>query len=128
MNVHLTVTDLLENASRLDSSEFESFFKSMLTLRAKRIAPVLTQKEADVLEKIYSKLPASVIERYELLTEKRRDETIAPKEYEELLGLIPVVEQYNVERMKNIVELASLRNTTAQELMKQLGLMPLYNG
>ena len=128
MNAPLTVPDLLDNASRLDTSEFESFFKAMLALRAKRIAPVLSQKEADLLEKIYTKLPSSTTERYDLLTEKRRAETISPEEYDELLGLVQTVEQYNVQRLKLIVELADLRKVTAQQLMKQLGLMPLYNG
>lgn len=128
MNAPLTVPDLLDNASRLDTNEFESFFKAMLALRAKRIAPVLSQKEADLLEKIYTKLPSDTMERYDLLTEKRRSETISAEEYDELLGLVQIVEQYNVQRLKLVVELANLRKITAQQLMKQLGLMPLYNG
>lgn len=122
----LTVSDLLDNASRLDSRDFESFYKALLTLRARRIAPVLSQKETDLLEKIYQKLPSETSERYDLLTNKRRDDNIPPAEYEELLALVSTVEQYNVQRLKFIVELASLRKMTAQELMEKLGLMPLY--
>lgn len=128
MNAPLTVPDLLDNASRLNTSEFESFFNALLALRAKRVAPVLTQKEADLLEKIYAKLPPATLERYDALTEKRRAETISPEEYKELLHLVQVVEQYNVERLNLIVELAALRKVTAQQLMKHLGLMPLHNG
>ncbi len=128
MNTPLSVPDLLDNASRLNTSDFESFVKEILTLRAKRVAPVLSQKETDMLEKIYTKLPSDTLTRYDLLTEKRRTETISPEEYDELLGLVQIVEQYNVERLKRIVELAALRKVTAQKLMKQLGLMPLHNG
>lgn len=124
----LTVSDLLDNASRLNSGDFESFYKALLTLRARRIAPVLSQKETDLLEKIYQKLPSETLERYDLLTNKRRDDNITPAEYEELLALVSTVEQYNVQRLKFIVELAALRQMTAQELMEQLGLMPLYHG
>lgn len=125
MNAPLTVPDLLDNASRLNTSDLESFVKEVLTLRAKRIAPVLSQKEADLLEKIYAKLPSETLTRYDLLTEKRRAGTISSEEYDELLDLVQIVEQYNVERLKLIVELAALRKVTAQKLMKQLGLMPL---
>ncbi len=128
MNAPLTVPDLLDNASRLNTSDLESFVKEVLTLRAKRVAPVLSQKEADLLDKIYAKLPSDTIARYDLLTERRRAGTISPEEYDELLGLVQIVEQYNVERLKHIVELAALRKVTAQKLMKQLGLMPLHNG
>lgn len=128
MNAPLSVPDLLDSASRLEAGDLESFVKAVLTLRAKRVASVLSQKEADLLEKIYVKLPLNSIARYDLLTEKRREETITPEEYDELLGLVKIVEHYNVERLKLIVELAGLRKVTAQKLMKQLGLMPLHNG
>ncbi len=67
MNVPLTVPDLLDNAARLGTNEFESFFKVMLALRAKRIAPVLSDEEHNLLEKIYSKLPVSTTDLYEKL-------------------------------------------------------------
>lgn len=119
---------MLDGASRLGSNDFESFFKEMLALRAQRIAPVMTQKEALLLERIYTKLPVATLEQYDQLSEKRRLGTISDDEYRILLDLIPIVEQYNVDRMKSIVELAGLRKMTAQALMKQLDLMPLHNG
>lgn len=105
--------------------QFESFFNAVLALRAKRVAPVLPQKETDLLEKIYTKLPAATQERYDLLTKKRRAETISAEEYGELLELVHVSEHYNVERLKCIVELAALRKVTVEQLMEQLGLMPI---
>lgn len=119
-----TVPDLLDKVSHLDNSEFESFVNAVLTLRAKRVAPVLPQKETDLLEKIYTKLPAATQERYDLLTEKRRAGTISAEEYGELLELVRVTEHYNVERLKLIVELAALRKVTIEQLMEQLGLIP----
>ncbi|MFM9949171.1 MAG: hypothetical protein ACKV1O_14620 [Saprospiraceae bacterium] len=83
---------------------------------------------SDLLEKIYQKLPSETSERYDLLTNKRREDNITPPEYEELLALVSIVEQHNVQRLKFIVELAALRKMTAQELMEKLGLMPLYHG
>lgn len=128
MHQPLTVSDLIQNASQLDNRDFESFYKALLALRARRIAPVLTQKETELLEKIYQKLPSETLERYERLTNKRREDDIAPEEYQELLGLVQVVEQYNVQRLKYLAELAAMRKITTQELMQQLGLMPLHNG
>lgn len=128
MNAPLSVPDLLDNASRLENQEFESFFKALLDMYAKKVSPVLSLTEAELLEKIYQKLPKSVDERYTTLTEKRKKNQIGESEYQELLQLVPIIEQYNVERLKNIAELAHLRQTTAQTLMEQLGLMPLYHG
>lgn len=128
MNEPLTVPDLLDNASKLSSNDFETFIKEVLTLRAKRLAPVLTERETSLLEKIYRKLPEAILKRHEWLSEKRRQENISKEEYEELLALTQMLEKDNVERMEYIVELASSRKVTPQALMKQLDLMPLHNG
>ena len=128
MNPPLTVPDLLDSASRLGANEFESFFKELLALRAKRIAPVLSEEENNLIEKIYAKLPSNTTAQYALFSEKRRLGTINPSEYETLLSLVPIVEKYNVERLQYIIKLAELRKLTPQILMNQLGLMPLHNG
>ncbi len=127
MNESITVPDLIDSASRLNEGEFEAFFKQILALRAKRVAPVASGKEAELLQAIYKKLPSNILKRYDSLTAKRQKETITSTEYEELMTLVKEVEQYNVTRLGYIVELAALRGVTPQELMKQLGLMPLYN-
>ena len=128
MNESITVPDLIDSASRLNEGEFDSFFRQVLALRAKRIVPVATAEETKLLQAIYKKLPSDLFERYQTLTEKRKLETINSAEYEELMTLTKKVEQYNVARLEYIVKLAALRGVTPQELMAQLGLMPLYNG
>ena len=125
MNAPLTVPDLLDNAARLAYPEFESFFKAMLDMRARRLAPVLPAEESVLLEKIYQKLPENILIRYKMLSEQRQNGIISNEAYQELLRLIPVVEQYNVERLKCMVALAELRKITVQELMEELSLIPL---
>lgn len=120
------VSDLLDSAKQLQHNDFEDFVSSMLALRAKRIAPVLSQEETVLLEKIYEKLPDDVLNRYQYLTELRKNNNISEEEYEELMDLVKQTEAYNVERLKHIVALASLRKVTVPDLMKQLGLMPLH--
>ncbi len=122
-----TVSELLDNAARLDTGDFDAFFHEMLTLRARRVAPVLSKEESILLRTVYEKLPEQTAMRYNLLTQKRQAEDIAEKEYQELLQLVTLVEKHNVQRLEAIVRLAKLRNVTPQELMKKLGLLPLYD-
>ena len=128
MNRRVALTDLLDKVSRLEKGEFDAFFHEMLSLRATRVAPVLPQEESVLLQKIYLKLPKRTQQRYEALSAKRKSGGIQTDEYAELLKLVSVVEKHNVERLNAIVELAGQRRITPQELMKQLGLMPLHNG
>jgi 4-hydroxy-3-methylbut-2-enyl diphosphate reductase IspH len=127
MTTLLSITDLIDNASRLESVEFNTFFNEILALRAKRVTTVLSNTESNLLKTIYQKMPNTTQKRYDQLTLKRQNETINEAEYAELLILVKEFEQQNVTRLKSIVELASIRKITAQELMKQLGLMPLRN-
>ncbi len=127
MNVQPSVTDLLDNISQLGKNDFEVFFREILSLRARRVAQVLPQAESVLLGNVYQHLPDDIEQRYEVLSEKRQAQTIQPDEYTELLKLVDIVEKYNVQRLQYIVELANLRKMTVQDLMQQLGLMPLHN-
>jgi len=94
-------------------------------MRARCLVSVLPAEESVLLEKIYQKLPKNILSRYEMLSEQRQNGSISNEAYQELLRLIPVVEQYNVERLKCMVALAELRKITVQELMEELSLIPI---
>jgi hypothetical protein len=126
MTTSPAVSDLLNSAKQLQNTDFEDFVSSLLALRATRIAPVLSSEETMLLEKIYEKLPSTLLNRYQYLTELRKKNDISENEYEELLELVKQTESYNVERLQHIVKLAALRQVTVQTLMTQLGLMPLH--
>jgi hypothetical protein len=128
MIAQLSVPDLLANASMLEMGEFDLFFKEIMSLRATRLTPVLSPVETVLLAKIYKKLSEKTAIRIELLTEKRVANTIQSAEYTELLKLSAVVEKFNVQRLHHIIELAKIRKMIPQDLMNQLGLMPLHNG
>ncbi len=125
MQAQLSVPDLLENVDKLSGSDFEKFLRDVLSLRAKRVAPVLMPIESELLKKVYQKWPSSISKRYDILTTKRKSGTITESEYDELLELVKSSEQYNVERMKAIIDLALIRKVSVPELMKSLDILPL---
>jgi hypothetical protein len=59
--------------------------------------------------------------RYEELLDKRRAESLAPGEYEELQRLTDQVEMLNAKRVADLSELARLRQVPINELLSQLG-------
>jgi hypothetical protein len=64
----------------------------VLALRAKRRAPSLPGKETELLQKINQDLPVEMQQRFNLLTAKRRAETLTSEEYQELLDLVDEIE------------------------------------
>ena len=120
------VDQLLQDVARLGSGELEQFTDRFLALRARRRAPSLPKREAELLQLINRGLPAEVRQRYDALNDKLHAETITDEEHQVLLGLIEQVKQSDVERLRHLIELAQLRQLSLDELMDQLGWRPTY--
>ena len=81
-----------------------------------------TDIERELLLKINQGLPPIVQTRYDELTAKRRSDTIKAEELQELLGLINLIEKSDAERIRNLAQLAHLRQTSLTALMNDLGI------
>jgi hypothetical protein len=98
-----------------------------LALRARRRAPSLPQREAELLQLINRGVPAEVRRRYDELNDQLHAETITDGEQQELLKLIEQIEQADAERLRHLAELAQLRQVPLDMFMDQLGLRrPTY--
>ncbi len=95
-----------------------------MRLRAERRAPHLSPEESDLLLKINTPLPEETWKRYSKLQAGLKADKLTKAEYAELLQLIDVVELDNAERIGHLIELARLRGTTLDVLMKSLGIGP----
>lgn len=121
---HVSVDELLNGVAQLETPELERFISRVLSLRAKRVSPSVSQDEAELLEKINQGLPLDVQQRYDELTAKRRAEILTPEEHKELLALIDHNEEADAERLQALTELAQLRHISVPSLMAELGIRP----
>ncbi|MCB0839316.1 MAG: STAS/SEC14 domain-containing protein [Bacteroidetes bacterium] len=112
--------DLLKGVEQLELNELEDFLGKVLKLRAKKLAPSLPAKEAQLLEIINKAIPASLSDQFIELDKKRNAETLTHKEHEELIEIVKKIESLNAERMEALAELANIRQVSLKDLMKQL--------
>ena len=124
LNAQVSSDELLRAASQLDSSELNILADRILTLRAQRRVSNLTLAETDLLLKINIGLSDETWKRYNDLKTRLHEETISGEEHRELLSLIDDVEADNAKRLGYLVELAGLRGTTLDSLMRSLGIGP----
>jgi hypothetical protein len=87
----------------------------------------MTKKEAKLLQIINHNFSETEQARFDKLIEKRQADTITDEELEELKALSTYSEEIAVERVKALTELATLRNKTVRELMKELDVKPHKN-
>jgi len=87
------------------------------------------QTEEDLLARIRlnSRLPDTAARRFNRLRRKFQDETITESELTEYQGLISRLEWMTVERLEALIELARIRGTDIETLMRQLGLYKKRN-
>lgn len=84
--------------------------------------PTVTDREAVLLQKINLEISSENWELYLNLKEKQQNNTLSPKEKEQLMGLTEEIEMANAKRISVLAELAQLRNVPIRVLMEQLGL------
>lgn len=87
--------------------------------------PHLSHSEAELLDQVDLGVSSETWDRYYALIGKRDDGTLTGEEHGELIGLSDGIEVANARRIGALVELAALRQTSLEELMRALGI-PSY--
>lgn len=93
-----------------------------------RHRPYLSPEEARLLSKINLGVSPHEWERYHELVARRKAETLTPDEQTELIALSDHLEEVNAQRIGYLAELARLRNTSLEALIRELGLTPTSDG
>jgi delta 1-pyrroline-5-carboxylate dehydrogenase len=120
--IQVETDELLKAALQLPQVELEQFVRRLFSLKARERTSVLSEREAELLEKIYQKLPAATQQQINELIKKRQAYTITPDELQELIALTDEAEAFDVARLELISELAHLRNVPLDQFIQQLGL------
>ncbi len=126
VQTQLSLTTLLNSLKQLTPNELNEVSKQTALLRARRLAPNLPQKEAELLLKINQGIiPEETRVRCAILTKKSHQGNLTDEEQSELMTLVNQIELLNAKRIEYLAQLASLRKTTLSELMDDLELKPL---
>ena len=118
----LTVDELAAAAKRLSPAELREFTQRLAEWQERSGGQL--ESEADLLKRIAenSQLSAAEQRRFNRLRRKRQSELLTEAELTELQAIWQHVEQMNAARLQALAELARLRGTPVQELMRDLGL------
>jgi hypothetical protein len=90
----------------------------------RRHVPRLSPEEARLLSKINLGVSPHEWERYHALVARRKAETLTPDEQAELIALSDRLEEVNVQRIGYLADLARVRYTSLEALIRELGLTP----
>jgi CBS-domain-containing membrane protein len=114
--------DLLDAVTDLDGKEFERFVAQVLALQARRRSHTLTHQEAALLQQINLGIEPETWQRYNALKAKRRAATLTATEHDKLIAISNQIEIANARRIAALSQLATLRRTSLEAVMDQLGI------
>ena len=121
----LDTNELLRIISQLKAPDLEGFINKLLKILEKKKSPEFKSREEFLIEKIKKGGPLeSVYLRNEELAIKLFNETMTPAENKEAIEISTVIEKWGVERLKLVVELSSLWDTTIDDVFERLSLKP----
>jgi hypothetical protein len=123
--VQIETEQLLNAALQMPRGEMEQFVRRLLVLKAQEETPCLTTVEAEILGKIERDAPPAARRRLNELIKQRQAGRITPAELGELIQLTNEAKDFNAERLKHLIELASLRDVSLERPMAQLNIKPV---
>lgn len=121
-SIQINTEQLVQAAAQLPSFEFENFLSKLHALRRQTEIPHLSQRETELLRQINQSLPRSSQKRYETLLRKRQSNRLLAVEEREFMTLTKQREQFDVDRLQCLAELAKLREVPLPTLLQQLGI------
>lgn len=116
--------NLLQAVEQLETEELSDLLTDLLTLRARRHAPVLSYEETELFQRINQWLTSEEQGRRANLQQRLEDETLTEMEHQELIQLNEKAEWLIAQRVEALAQLATLRQTTLPQLIHDLGLEP----
>jgi hypothetical protein len=123
---HIDSQSLLRNAAQMPVPELERFLKEANALLFRKKVKDKKLRERQLLYKINrTVLDNFQIERYHFLSEKLQLGSINDAEHLEFEVLANQEEKLRNQRVKYMIELSQIRETTLPQVMEQLGLTPI---
>lgn len=120
--VQIDLKSILQGISLLDTDNLRLFADEVVQLVLKRTANEEQAKEWSIVYQIHTLIPQRIKHRYDELVVKNERQVLNAEEHQEYLQLNEQMENFSVERLKLLIELAEIRQTTVPHIMLQLGL------
>ncbi|HLK57983.1 MAG TPA: hypothetical protein VKU00_15555 [Chthonomonadaceae bacterium] len=114
----MTTQEILTAIGQLGPVELEKVAHHVSRMRLRKV----TGQEAELVQIARRRRPRAFQRRYHELMRKRQEETLTELEYQELLSLTNEAEAFDTRRMKALADLAEMRQTDLDTLMRDLGL------
>jgi AraC-like DNA-binding protein len=111
---------IIEGIRNLDDQALTQVAGEVTRLLSNRNTQPSSDREKELLKKIRTSIPSTIIRRQKQLYKKLQNDSLTLKEREELLLLNELLEEKSAERILFLGELAQLRGISVKQLATEL--------
>lgn len=121
----LNFQEIAEDFLSMPFSELEKIHQELEKAMRRKKSPTFEKKEKELIDKIKNGGPDEKFwVEFDIYVEKLENETITAQENEKFLPFVEVSQNWATERLKLIIELGKLWNTSPQKVVKRLNITP----
>ena len=118
------LNDLIKSVEQLDIDNLEKLLERVLLIRAKKIAPTIGKKEANLLTIINQPIPQKLLKGFKKLSAIKKERRLSKKEYLTLTSILDEIEKLNADRLVALAALSKIQGKPLKQLMTQFGVGP----
>ena len=118
------LNDLIKSVEQLDIDNLEKFLARVLLIRAKKIAPVISKKEANLLTIINQPIPQKLLKGFRKFDVLKKERTLSEKEHRQFTKILNDIEKLNADRLVALASLSKIQQKPLKQLMNQFGVGP----
>ncbi len=118
------LNDLIKSVEELDIDNLEKFLERVLLIRAKKIAPTISKKEANLLTIINQPIPEKLLKGFKKLNSIKKERILLDKEHRQLSKILNDIEKLNADRLVALATLSKIQKKPLKQLMTQFGVGP----
>jgi hypothetical protein len=117
-----TRRQLLEAIVKMSQADYDAFVSAASAKRAGVKWPAKAAREMALLKRVRTRPARAIVSRMEQLRDLARTRELTAPEMRELETAVDLLENYSAERIRWVLEIAGLRQSTFQATWKALGL------
>lgn len=122
---YVPIKDFLNAVAKEKTADIEQLISQLSEILIQKKIPEYSEKEKYLIDRLKNGGPSAEIRKKQVkFLEKSLQGELTEVEHQEMMALMPDIDNWNIERAKLLIELANCWNISVQEVMERINLKP----
>lgn len=120
---HIPIKDFLNAVAKEKATDIEELIAQLSEILIQKKIPEYSEREQDLIHRLKNGGPSEeILKKQVSLLEKSVQGILTKAEHQEMMALMPDIDNWNIERAKLLIELANYWKISVQEVIERIHL------